>query len=293
MVLYHIGHGPGTCECPGRNGTSPCKADGHGYGHGCDSKLRQHHYHKTRVGVHSRDSEARKLGRETVLKDDNKTYHFPIAYSTSYDGPWKIHNAEIDFNVGSNANPGPWRLRNGTVLVIFNVRNASIAAADHWKGPYRLVASNVCGAGEDPYLYMDLHGSFHCLFHRQPFQQSEVSIGHSFSEDLRHWYQSSVNVAGSVVTFDNNKTVMFGKRERPKLLFDSKGVMTHLITGVAILPECIPNFLNPDNPQHDEDVELAEPDMEKCAPHRQFHGINNNPAPGYLDRSFTLVQEVF
>ena len=65
----------------------------------------------------------------------------------------------------------------------------------------------------------------------------------------------------SSVSYQRGETIVYGKRERPHLIFDPvSGVPTHLSTGVCL-----------------------NPNYTKC---------NDNPGDGYYDRTFTSVQPI-
>jgi len=276
FLLFHIGSAAGVPEtsCSEGTGTSPCKLFGKGFGFGCTWPL------ATEESTYSfSSSEPSRNTREV-------NFTFPISFASSIEGPWQQHNASIDFDVGSNANPAPIVLENGTVIMVFNANNMSLAVADSWKGPYKLRSTGACANGEDPFLYVDKRGNFHCLSHAAPFKDAFHSIAHSFSSDGLHWTKTEKAVAGAVVEFEGNRTVVFSKRERPKLIFDENKEITHLITGVAMTGQCTPKFLYP--------VQGYEHLNGYCTLHipLQYTLSDKNPFPGHMDRSFTLIQAV-
>ena len=64
--------------------------------------------------------------------------------------------------------------------------------AERWQGPYVWVTDGVCGnAGEDPFLYTDKQGHFHCLYHRSRRTISAAG-GHAYSLDGYTWYTDEV-----------------------------------------------------------------------------------------------------
>mmetsp|Transcript_11994 Transcript_11994/g.19060 ORF Transcript_11994/g.19060 Transcript_11994/m.19060 type:complete len:447 (+) Transcript_11994:173-1513(+) len=278
FLLFHIGSASNVPEttCPGLNGTSPCKDKQGGYGHGCDSMV---------AFVPNGDARGNKSST-SINHTTVKNYTFPISFSDNIEGPWELYHAPIDFNVGGNANPSPIVLENGTVIMVFNANNMSLAVADSWKGPYKLRSTGACANGEDPFLYVDKRGNFHCLSHAAPFKDAFHSIAHSFSSDGLHWTKTEKAVAGAVVEFEGNRTVVFSKRERPKLIFDENKEITHLITGVAMTGQCTPKFLYP--------VQGYEHLNGYCTLHipLQYTLSDKNPFPGHMDRSFTLIQAV-
>jgi hypothetical protein len=78
-------------------------------------------------------------------------------------------------------------------------------------------------AGEDPYLYKDADGNFHCLFHA--FDRADTSISpvffpgtHAFSRDGKVWYYSGMAYSNAV-HFSDGTVEYMKRRERPHLLF--------------------------------------------------------------------------
>ena len=110
----------------------------------------------------------------------------------------------------------------------------AILAADTWRGPYRVVASdtystwggNACGV-EDPFMYVDKRGHWHVLYHSMHFGPG----GHAYSVDGLSW--SNVTAA-----YNTSRPLVGGgsvnyNAERPKLLFGPAPDLapTHLYTG--------------------------------------------------------------
>ena len=87
-------------------------------------------------------------------------------------------------------------------------------------------------------------------------------IVHHLASTELHLFDCTQAVAySSTVTYRERGAVIYGKRERPHLIFDpSTGEPTHLCTGVCL-----------------------NSNYTKC---------NDNPWPGYADRTFTNVQPV-
>mmetsp|Transcript_2325 Transcript_2325/g.5375 ORF Transcript_2325/g.5375 Transcript_2325/m.5375 type:complete len:580 (+) Transcript_2325:2510-4249(+) len=215
-------------------------------------------------------------------------FTFPVHVGESVLGPWTPMNIPIDFDVGDNANPAPLVLPNNTILILFHaIKDFALAesVSNDWRGPYKLRSIGGCGKGEDPFLYVDKRGHFHCLAHAAPFTQPTKSIVHSYSTDGYHWHTSTDAAAGSLVEFEQPYgSVLFSKRERPKLLFNKDHEITHLITGVTLTPECTPKFLYKDGHE-----KLPDRCLDEKA---QYLLTNGNPCPGHYDRGFTLIQEL-
>jgi len=223
--------------------------------------------------------------RSSFSKTSIPKFTFPIHYSSSPQGPWALFEAEVSFDVGSNANPAPYMFPNGTVVIVFNAKDMALASATTWRGPYVFQRSHTCGAGEDPFLYADKRGNFHCLSHASPFNQPEKSILHSYSSDGIKWSVSEYVAAGSIVTFENDQKVFFSKRERPKVFFDTNGDLSHFISGVTINPPCAPDFLP--------ELRLSSGMSFNCTNLQQQYDLaDTNPHPGNYDRSTTLIQQL-
>ena len=198
--------------------------------------------------------------------------------SSSTEGPWIPYlGARIDPCGGNN--PAPFYHPNGTLFIVFTDENMGLWRADSWKGPYSLVTRGACGGGEDPSLYFDSKGRFHCLFHRSPFSNPDIAIGHAYSVDGVRWYVAAAPAANSTIVYEGLGAVVHGKRERPHPIFNRNGDMTHLVTGVCIIPECDPL-----------DGRSVDPRID-CSSKAQYHHCDaNSPGPGWYDRTYTLVQ---
>ena len=88
--------------------------------------------------------------------------------ASSSAGPWTPYTEATITPCGGN-NPGPWVHPNGTVFIVFTEQHMGLWRADTWRGPYTLVSTGACGGGEDPSLFLNARGEFHCTYHRSPF----------------------------------------------------------------------------------------------------------------------------
>ena len=144
-------------------------------------------------------------------------------------------------------------------------------------------------AGPEPDLlfverrYQDQRGGWHCLSHNAGsagFANLTLAGGHAFSEDLHTWYTTPTPAyTGAFVEQVGGATLPLAKRERPRLIFDQRTrEPTHLVTAVvdagADPRNCLGKALQPGSREEYQCWLLA----------------NNDPWPGYFDRSFTLVQ---
>ena len=187
---------------------------------------------------------------------------------------------------GAN-NPAPWVMPNGTIFLLLD--GGLLARASAWNATYELVTTGACGPGEDPFLYTDRRGHFHCVYHSDPYGTPEVAIGHAFSEDGYTWHVGAEAAGGSIIDVQGIGKVPFGKRERPHLYFDGDGNPTMIISGVAITPDCDP--LSP-KPEVGDATVTGGFGSPNCSADAQHYRIRYNYSPGWQDRSFTLVQPI-
>uniref|UniRef100_A0A7S4HQM8 EGF-like domain-containing protein n=1 Tax=Odontella aurita TaxID=265563 RepID=A0A7S4HQM8_9STRA len=173
-----------------------------------------------------------------------------IHVSESLDGPWTP--------LGTNSipgcnNPSPFvHPTNRTIFVICN--NDSLLRSNSITGPWTTVTQfqvehlgGPPGIYEDAFLYIDLRGNFHSLWHayntteHQPHGHecidSTVSA-HAYSKDGHDWFASPVQPYGTQSALLSGDFITVATRERPKLFFNGKGQMTHLINGVCGAPAC-------------------------------------------------------
>ena len=187
---------------------------------------------------------------------------FSFHFASHPSGPWEKVTVAVDdarglLRDGDNfAFNTPFTHPNGTIYVV--TANRAVLRAYDWRGPYEAIATNACGGGEDNYLYVDHRGHFHCLFHKSPFSDLKAQGGHGFSVDGINWHSSDIPAYSSEQLYADGHTATYGKRERPHLIFDpASGEPTHLVNGVCL--------------------------------HDNWAECNNNPWPGYFDRTFTTV----
>jgi len=124
-------------------------------------------------------------------------------------------------------NPSPLVFPNGTTLLM-------------WR---HLFSKQVDDRGlEDPFMYIQPHPSagsssgvvshtFHALYH-----DHKSYGGHAYSRDGVSWTFSDTPPYGNVVNFTDGSSVALQRRERPHLVFDREGYISHLSTGVQPPP---------------------------------------------------------
>jgi len=184
---------------------------------------------------------ARRIAADAVVAaspDGGSTIHV----SKSLDGPW----TPLQNNLGGCNNPAPWVLANGTILIGCG---GALRRADSIAGPYTTVATFPTSGGpaghyEDPQIYTDKRGNYHCFYHVYTTNQSPLNCvnstvsAHSFSEDGFTWTISKAAPYGTQVELTTGETATVATRERPKPFFDGNGVMTHLLNGVCGSGSC-------------------------------------------------------
>jgi hypothetical protein len=187
-----------------------------------------------------------------------------IHTSQTLNGPWVPLNdtsSSSSSSLGSCNNPSPYvHPMNGTIFVLCN--NRILKRAEHITGPWTDVpnvslnhSGGVGGNYEDGQLYIMMHPgrqdnnqeSFHILWHvynttehaphGHECYDSTVSA-HSYSVDGITWFTSPIQPYTTQVLLSSGVSVTVATRERPKLVFNAIGQMTHLINGVCSAPAC-------------------------------------------------------
>eukprot|EP00930_Biecheleria_cincta_P076262 TRINITY_DN63474_c0_g1_i1.p1 TRINITY_DN63474_c0_g1~~TRINITY_DN63474_c0_g1_i1.p1 ORF type:complete len:475 (-),score=56.25 TRINITY_DN63474_c0_g1_i1:119-1543(-) len=164
-----------------------------------------------------------------------------IHVSTSLYGPWKPLEPN---SLGICNNPAPWVHVNGTIFIVCD---GVLKRAERIFGPWTTVSSiKLAGLPgvkyEDPFLYVDSRG-FHILYHayntaeRERCTNATVSA-HAFSEDGHTWLVSSVQPFSNRIAVEGLGEVTVSTRERPNVLFNGRGQMTHLISAVCHAEAC-------------------------------------------------------
>jgi hypothetical protein len=127
-----------------------------------------------------------------------------IHVAKSLNGPWE----PLQHDLGDCNNPAPWVHPNGTIYVGCG---GDLRSAQNIAGPYTTAAHFPFGGGppgnyEDPQVYTDARGNFHCLYHVYTTNlpsfncvNSTVSA-HAFSPDGSTWRMSHVSPYGTQVS---------------------------------------------------------------------------------------------
>ena len=199
-------------------------------------------------------------------------------------GPWAAVPGSVNGrNLFNGTNPAPAfdPSGNGTLYVMsHDARGFVVSVAASWRGPYAppvLVFPGRLGdyAFEDPFLYFaPAVGRWRALFHAYNASDTahQYNVG-GFAETegadvLGPWSVQDPATAPAYTTEFTSfvagssgatQTTVFGRRERPKLLFSADGEPTALVTGVcpkdstacftAVAPLAAPALLPPPLPQ--------------------------------------------
>jgi len=180
----------------------------------------------------------------SALTDHDHSLGSTIHVSDSLYGPW----VPIPNDLGDCNNPAPWVHKNGTIFVGCK---GVFKRAEDISGPYQVIGTfpmsgsgGIKGSYEDPQIYMDKRGNFHCLYH--VLRADDVSTNctdatvsaHAFSVDGFNWNVSKIQPYGTQIQLETGTKIVVATRERPKPFFDANGVMTHLVNGVTAVPNC-------------------------------------------------------
>ena len=166
---------------------------------------------------------------------------YGVHVSKSLNGPWTLVPGVKACN-----NPAPWVHPNGTIYLWCG----TLLRADTVAGPYVPVGNmTTSGTGpgghlEDPQIWTDKRGNWHCLFHLFQYGKNNGTCAgthvssHHYSEDGLNWHTIDAEPYSNAVELTNGDTQMVATRERPKLFFNQDGEMTHLLNGVCGVPFC-------------------------------------------------------
>lgn len=147
-------------------------------------------------------------------------------------------------------NPAPMLHPNGTWYLLCNGFTLYSAASvlGPWTQVVQVRASSgtpIQGSYEDPFLYVDAQGRWKIIYHvyttdvPDTCYNSTVS-GQYFSPDGLTWYTAPFEPYTNLVQFTDGSTHTVSTRERPKMLFNSAGVPTHIVNGVCAATYCAP-----------------------------------------------------
>lgn len=182
-----------------------------------------------------------------------------MATSKSIFGPWKRSDEPVlkprigKWDRGTTSNPSPFVMPDGSIYLAYKSGytvegtklsqfNIGIARADNFESPFRRVSDEPViehptpkSFVEDPFLwYAD--GEFHMIMK----DLSGDIVGdkgaglYVSSPDGANWKLGDPpNAYSRTIVWDDGQTENFGQFERPQILFDENGGMTHMIGAVA------------------------------------------------------------
>jgi len=234
-AIIHIGTGTGAvnggknCAYPCSNGL-PCGAD-------------QHTEPKGVLPAATSESSFQTFDQWRATAA-GKVVGSTIHVSKTLDGPW----TPLNNGLGECNNPAPWVHANGTIYCVCgNVLKRTYDLSHNWTdvttfGP----SGGPAGTYEDPFLYTTKRG-YHLIYHVYNTHEnpphghecfnSTVSA-HAFSEDAFTWFMSPTSPYGTQVAMTSGGAATVATRERPKVYFNEKWEMTHLINGVCSASSC-------------------------------------------------------
>ena len=188
------------------------------------------------------------------LRDSDPTL---MAWAQNPEGPWSAAKPLWPDYHGADTNFAPLIFPNGSLVAIWREwtekgSRCYLATAKNWSDPSTYIQHlergelfpDLGAAGtEDPFLYVDVDGTYHAVFHHMYGFNTETEWwldavgGHAFSRNGLDWTYSGVawgNVSstrqGNVVHFTDGGSFRYTRRERPHVVFNHEGEMSHLIT---------------------------------------------------------------
>eukprot|EP00040_Diaphanoeca_grandis_P016733 m.86708 g.86708 ORF g.86708 m.86708 type:complete len:403 (-) comp25991_c0_seq2:154-1362(-) len=197
-------------------------------------------------------------------------FYGPLAVlrSKSVEGPWddvdiapcdKVPECEPNPSTkwpgaGNDMNPAPLIDTSGSVSLLWRAINYSssgqsyyaLASAPKWNGVYTFNTSNIfpeynsCHI-EDGFAYKNKHG-FHAMFHSDCEGTSGGAAGgHAYSIDGTNWILHPKNAYNNTITLNNGTVWTLSRRERPKLIINAEGEITHISNGISLSHNKCPN----------------------------------------------------
>jgi hypothetical protein len=183
------------------------------------------------------------VGSEYVLfynacEAGGRTRRVGYAAAKSITGPWRRIDEALPLSEDAN-NPVACFEADGEVKLAFRDRELKmgIAVAPHYNGIYKVLDFEITPEIklEDPYIYHQ-DGMYHiiCEDNRAQVSGHERWGVHLVSEDSIHnWHPAAPVVAYThTIAWEDGIRSVMERRERPQLIFDDRGGISHLCTGV-------------------------------------------------------------
>ena len=170
--------------------------------------------------------------------EGRRTRRVGYAVAESITGPWRRIDEALPLSEDAN-NPAACFEANGEIKLIFRNRELKmgIAVAPRYDSPYKVLDFEITPGIklEDPYMYHQ-NGMYHIICednHGQVSSHERWGV-HLVSEDgIHNWHPADPVVAYThTITWEDGTHSVMERRERPQLIFDYKGMISHLCTGV-------------------------------------------------------------
>jgi len=182
-----------------------------------------------------------------------------LATSKSVFGPWTRRDTPIlmprpnQWDRGTTSNPSPFVMPDGSIYLAYKSScvldgvslvpfNIGIARADAYDQPFERVTHDPIvplphpdSFVEDPFLWHDDNGFHIIMKDLNGHVVGDKGSGlYMHSPDARHWELGSPPLAYTrELKWSDGDTEEVGQFERPQLLFDESGNMTHLLGATA------------------------------------------------------------
>lgn len=158
------------------------------------------------------------------------------AVAESIHGPYRRADREIVLTDDAN-NPAPFETAGGQIGLMFRDRELHVytAVADRYDAQFGILGEDVFfDAKVEDFCIYSRDGSYHmiCEDNRGEVTGHWRWGAHFVSTDgLQDWKRAEPLIAyDHTVTLSDGSSITFDRRERPQLLFDKSGEVTHLIT---------------------------------------------------------------
>lgn len=166
-----------------------------------------------------------------------------VFVSKTLTGKWKPLAQAIG---QGDINPAPLVFDNGTTVMMWRGGDAwyhvHLARADSWNGTYSYNGTGTIFPGfdrhgiEDPFVYAQPHPETNTMTYHAIFHDHATFGGHAFSRDGVSWTYSTTVPFTNYVEYIDGSSILLQRRERPHLIFDDAGYITHLTNGVQPAP---------------------------------------------------------
>jgi hypothetical protein len=167
-------------------------------------------------------------------QDRNESTNLPtymVISDSSPTGPWSEPALIPGTDTDVDSNFSPVINANGSLTAL--TRNDVWYASD-WSNvsSYAIVNTQWCADGEDPFLWVDGRGVYHCLVH---VNREETYGVHYWSLDGVDWQATcgGGKAYTSVVEYANGQSIDFACRERFHVVLDDQGRVVASINGAA------------------------------------------------------------